>query len=131
MKKNSRRQFIKSAAIAAIAPSVLTVDQPKQILHQVFFWLKNPESEADKQALLKGLRTLKAIPQIKKLIIGTPAATEKRPVIDSSYDICLLEYLSSVEDEKAYQVHPIHKAFVEQCSHLWKKVQIYDVEVME
>ncbi|MEC7471585.1 MAG: Dabb family protein, partial [Pseudomonadota bacterium] len=26
----------------------------------------------------------------------------------------------------AYQTHPLHVKFVEQCSHLWSKVVVYD-----
>ena len=31
-----------------------------------------------------------------------------------------------VEGQNAYQVHPIHQKFVEDCSHLWRKVTVFD-----
>jgi hypothetical protein len=33
----------------------------------------------------------------------------------------------SVADEKIYQDHPIHRAFVAKCEHLWSKVTVYDI----
>lgn len=128
--KKSRRKFIKNAAVAAITPALLIENKQEQIVHHVFFWLKNPGSEADKQELITGIKSLKPIPQIKKLLIGTPAATEKREVVDSSFDVSELVYFNSVKDQNAYQVHPLHKAFVDKYSHLWKKVIVYDINAI-
>jgi hypothetical protein len=58
--------------------------------------------------------------------IGVPASTEQRPVVDSSYSASELMFFDDVAGQEAYQVHPIHKKFVEQCSHLWEKVIVYD-----
>ena len=33
----------------------------------------------------------------------------------------------SVADQEAYQPHPLHKAFIERCGHLWEKVVVYDI----
>ena len=100
------------------------------MIHHVFFWLKNPGSQADRQQLIEGLQTLAAIKEVKKLLIGTPAATEQRGVVDNSYDVSELMYFDKLEDQTAYQIHPIHKAFVEKCSHLWEKVVVYDMQVI-
>ena len=50
-------------------------------------------------------------------------------MVDNSWQVSELMYFRSVEDQAAYQVHPIHKAFVEIYSPLFKKVQVYDVAV--
>ncbi len=97
------------------------------MVHHVFFWLKQPGSAADRQQLIEGLRTLAAIKEVKQLLIGTPASTEKREVVDNSYDVSELMYFDDVAGQDAYQVHPIHKAFVEKYSHLWEKVVVYDM----
>ncbi|HEU0111987.1 MAG TPA: Dabb family protein, partial [Flavisolibacter sp.] len=34
---------------------------------------------------------------------------------------------NDLEGQKTYQDHPIHKKFVEDCSHLWEKVVVYDM----
>lgn len=128
--KKSRRRFIKNAAVTAIAPTLLIEKKPSKVVHQVFFWLKNADSETDKKELINGIKSLKPIPQIKKLLIGTPAATEKREVVDNSYNVSELVYFDSVKDQNDYQIHPLHKSFVEKYSHLWKKVIVYDFETI-
>lgn len=127
---NTRRKFIKQATIIAAAPALMSNKKTKpQVVHHVFFWLKNPQSKQDEQQLIEGLKTLKSIPQIKKLLIGTPAATEKRAVVDNSYQVSELIYFDNVADQNAYQTHPVHDAFVKRCSALWSKVVVYDMMV--
>ncbi|HEU5146586.1 MAG TPA: Dabb family protein [Chryseosolibacter sp.] len=98
----------------------------KQLAHHVFFWLKNRDSKEDLNKLIAGLRTLENIESVRKLHIGIPASTEKRAVVDSSYSASELIFFDDVEGQNIYQDHPIHKKFVEQCSHLWEKVVVYD-----
>lgn len=131
MKKQTRRKFIATtAAVTAGAaafglPTMETKDK-KQLVHHVFFWLKNPNSKEDLNKLLEGLRTLEKIETIRKLHIGVPASTEKRPVVDSSYSASELMFFDDLEGQKTYQDHPIHQKFIENCSHLWDKVIVYD-----
>jgi hypothetical protein len=47
-------------------------------------------------------------------------------VVDSSYSASELIFFDDVAGQDIYQVHPVHKKFVEQCSHLWEKVIVYD-----
>ena len=126
----TRRTFLASAAaLGATAVSASTRSaQPgrKQLAHHVFFWLKNPDSREDLNKLLEGLRTLEKIDSVRKIHIGVPASTAKRDVVDSSYSASELIFFDDVAGQDAYQVHPIHKKFVEQCSHLWQKVIVYD-----
>jgi hypothetical protein len=134
MKEYNRRQFIASASVLAAAPAVINQagnnSKSSPLIHHVFFWLKNPGSETDKKLLIEGLNTLKGIKEIKQLLIGTPASTEKRDVVDNSFDVSELMYFDNTEGQNAYQVHPIHKAFVEKYSHLWGKVVVYDMQVI-
>jgi hypothetical protein len=96
------------------------------MIHHVFFWLNNPGSKADRDRLIAGLNTLRAIEVVQQLHIGVPASTEKRDVVDNSYDVSELMFFASVEDQKRYQDHPLHLKFVEDCAHLWRKVVVYD-----
>jgi hypothetical protein len=130
MKEYNRRQFIATASALAATPALPGTNDSPAIIHHVFFWLKNKGSAADRQQLVEGLRTLSAIKEVKKLLIGTPAATEQRGVVDNSFDVSELMYFDSVKDQDAYQVDPVHKAFVEKCSHLWEKVVVYDMQVI-
>jgi hypothetical protein len=131
MEKQNRRTFVAAAAalgastVASAMPSV-TMENKKQLAHHVFFWLKNPNSKEDLNKLLEGLRTLEKIESVRKINIGVPASTEKRPVVDNSYSASELIFFDDVAGQDAYQVHPIHKKFVDNYSHLWEKVIVYD-----
>jgi len=96
------------------------------VVHHVFFWLKNPGSAADLDQLVAGLKTLADIPRIKELYIGKPASTEQREVVDASWQVSELMFFDNLEAQAAYQQHPLHLAFVKNCSHLWEKVIVYD-----
>lgn len=131
MEKQTRRTFVASAVAlgattAASAMPTMTQSNKKQLTHHVFFWLKNRDSKEDLNKLLEGLRTLAKIETVKGIHIGVPASTEKRDVVDNSYSASELLFFDDVAGQDAYQVHPIHQKFVEQCSHLWEKVIVYD-----
>lgn len=131
MRKQNRRTFIATAVAmgtAAAATSMPTMEpkNKKQLAHHVFFWLKNRNSKEDLKKLLDGLKMLEKIPSVRGLHIGVPAATEKRPVIDDSYSASELIFFDDLAGQDIYQVHPIHKKFIEDCAHLWEKVIVYD-----
>ncbi|GLR18485.1 Dabb family protein [Portibacter lacus] len=96
------------------------------IVHHVFFWLKNSDSEEDKQALIDGIKELGTIEQVKGIHVGLPAATEQRGVVDGSFSVTEMLIFENEADEAIYQSHPKHKAFIEKCGHLWEKVLVYD-----
>ena len=98
-----------------------------QLAHHVFFWLKNPDSIADRDALIEGVRALAVIPAIRALHVGVPAAVEPRPVVDSSYSVSELLFFDTIEDQDTYQAHPLHQAFIARFSPLWAKVVVYDI----
>ena len=94
-------------------------------IHQVYFWLKNPESKDDQHRLLQGLQSLRQIEPKVLLHIGVPAGTS-RDVVDASYTFSELFLFETAADQEAYQVHPIHQQFIKDCGHLWEKVVVYD-----
>ena len=98
------------------------------LFHNVYFWLKPELTPAQRAEFRRGVETLKGIKSVEKVSIGVPAGTTKRPVIDHSYDVALIVECRDVAAEAAYQIDPIHLAFVEKCKHLWTRVQIYDSE---
>jgi hypothetical protein len=131
MKKQTRRTFVASAVAlgtSAVATGMTTMESKykKQIVHHVFFWLKNPDSKEDLAKLLAGLQTLRKIETIRKINIGVPASTEKRDVVDNSYHASELMFFDDLVGQKTYQDHPIHQKFIADCSHLWDKVIVYD-----
>ncbi|MFH5833962.1 Dabb family protein [Halalkalibaculum sp. DA3122] len=118
-------------SLAALAIPALAQQSPAAngddefFVHTVYFWLNNPESEADHQKLHEGLNKIAEIDLIEQAFVGVPADTD-REVIDSSYDFSITFIFENLEDEQAYQTHPTHLEFVEEYSHLWKKVIVYD-----
>ena len=99
----------------------------RQMIHHVYFTLKNPGSAQDKQLLKEGLQSLAAIAEVKHLIIGEPAPTFDREVIASDWHVSEVIFFDSVADQDAYQEDPVHQLFVTNYSHLWSKVVVYDI----
>ncbi len=95
--------------------------------HHVFFWLKNDLSSTDVKKFESGVTSLLKITHLITGDIGKPASTD-RPVIDRSYSYSLLLQFKDKAAHDAYQTDPVHVKFVEDCSALWTRVQIYDSE---
>ena len=130
MKIIQRRHFISLATfIPFLNFKKMDNTSPKKVIHHVFFWLKNPHSEADKLKLKEGLKTLEAIKEVKKLYIGEAASTLKRDVVVTDYQVTEMMFFDSTKDQDIYQIHPTHKSFVDNYSHLWEKVVVYDMLV--
>ena len=98
------------------------------LFHNVYFWLKPELTPAQRAEFRREVEKLAGIKAVAKVSVGAPAGTTRRPVIDSSYDVALIVQCNDVAAEAAYQVDPIHLAFVEKNKHCWTKVQIYDSE---
>lgn len=94
-------------------------------IHQVYFWMKNPDSAADREKLVEGLRSLTAIRTIEAHHIGVPAGSS-RDVVDGSYGLSWLTVFKDKAAQDAYQVDPVHLRFVADYQHLWVKVVVYD-----
>ena len=125
---SSRRTFIVAAATLAAtnAGASAAVNVYPKLVHHVFFWLKNPDAKEDLARLLEGLRTLANIETVRGAHFGVPATTEKRDVVDNSFSASEILFFDDLAGQKSYQDHPIHKKFVEDCSHLWERVVVYD-----
>ncbi len=128
-----RRTFIKNTSIITTGLIINTTmaneaNAQKYLLHHVFFWLKNPDSVADRDKLVEGVKTLKGIPTIKQLNVGVLASTEKRDVVDRSWAVSELMFFEDEAGQKVYQDHPLHMEFIKNYSHLWDKVVVYDAK---
>ncbi len=131
----NRRSFIKKAAagltLAGIAPLAQNamageVKIKNALVHHVFFWLKEPKNEAHKKQLIEALNKLLKVETIRMSHIGVPAGTESRDVVDHSYSVSYMVLFDDQAGQDTYQVHPLHLKFVEENSHLWSKVVVYD-----
>lgn len=134
-----RREFLTASLLAETTlaspdtfVSSTTANNPMpKLLHHVFFWLKNPDSKEDLALLIAGVKSLAAIETVRSFHVGVPASTEKREVVDNSYHVSELLGFDDVAGQDAYQVHPLHKKFVDEHQHLWSKVVVYDALAVE
>ena len=129
---STRREFISNSGKAMVAGGLVTLTENEiphmienKFIHHVYFWLKNTGSKEDRAKLVEGLQKLSKVTTIKTFHIGMPADTN-RDVIDRSYAISWFVLFDNAADQASYQVDPIHLKFVEECSHLWSKVIVYD-----
>lgn len=129
----TRKSFIAklSAAAAAITGLSSFKQQPMDkelkniFIHHVYFWLKNADSKTDRDKLVEGLTKLSKVKTISNFHIGKPADTN-REVIERGYAVSWFVQFANGTDQASYQTDPIHLKFVEECSHLWSKVIVYD-----
>ena len=129
----TRRTIIGAAAgmagATAAGPALAQVPTTagRVFVHHVYFWLNAPGDAQAREALIAGLRKLTAVPEVLWSHIGVPAESE-RGVVDDSYSVSWLVFLADKAAEDRYQVDPVHLKFVEDCSHLWERVVVYDAE---
>ena len=93
--------------------------------HNVYFYPRELAQPGDAQELLAGLKTLAQIPGLSLFETGLPAQT-RDAVVDNSYLVALITAFADVVAHDAYQVHPIHLAFIDRCKHLWSSVTVFD-----
>jgi hypothetical protein len=98
------------------------------LVHTVYFWLKPEITPAQRAEFRRGVESLGGIKAVDKIYVGTPAKTEKRPIIDDSYSVALTVVCKDVAAHDAYQVDPLHLEFVAKFKTFWTRVQIYDSE---
>ncbi len=132
--KSNRRKFLTAAAALGVGSAAVSLPFVAQaapaaktpLAHHVFFWLKNPDSKEDRDKLVEGVKTLKNIPTVKELHVGVLANTEKRDVVDVSWQVSELMFFTDLAGQATYQNHPIHLDFIKNYGHLWAKVVVYD-----
>jgi hypothetical protein len=89
--------------------------------------MKEDITPDDFEKFEKGVTTLPKIELVKFGEVGKPASTN-RPIIERSYSYSLLLVFEDKPAHDEYQTHPVHLKFIEDCSHLWNRVLIYDSE---
>ena len=96
-------------------------------VHNVYFWLKNPDKLEDTSAFEIAIRKLiRTNPQATSNHFGKAAATEKRVVVDNSFTYFYMMVFSDLETQNTYQTDPTHKLFIKEAAHLWERVIVYD-----
>jgi hypothetical protein len=96
------------------------------LIHSVFFWLKRGVTPAKRSRFRAAVRRLKAVPTVGKIYVGPPAKLAVRDVTERGFDLALTIVFRDAAAHDAYQVHPIHAAFVRNNKVLWAKVRVFD-----
>ena len=96
-------------------------------IHSVYFTLKEGLSDEDRTRFEAGLASLAGIETVRQGYIGPPADTH-RPIIDRAYTHALILAFDDAAGHDAYQEHPVHDAFSDNCSPYWAQVRIFDVQ---
>lgn len=128
----SRRKVLQSLGMAgavSLFPIHFTYSKSmaQPLIHQVYFWL-HKESDL-KEFMTDAAPMLGRCKDVSKFIMGTPAPTEKRDVVDHSFHVSCTLFFDSLEAQAAYQTDPLHLEFIEKYSAMWKTVKVYDIAI--
>ncbi len=97
------------------------------LAHHVLFWLRTDTTEDQKNAFRKGLESLEKVETVINFHVGTPAPIE-RAVVDVTYTFSLVLFFEDLAAHDVYQIHDLHKAFLDEFRILFEKVIIYDAQ---
>ncbi len=98
------------------------------LIHSVFFWLKPGLSPAERAHFRAEVGKLAAIRSVGSLYVGAPAKIAQRDVTERGFDFALTILFKDGPAHDAYQVDPVHLAFVEGNKASWTRVQVFDSE---
>jgi hypothetical protein len=95
-------------------------------VHVVLFWMKQDAPDGAREQLRHDCEQyLGKVPSVRQMWAGHAAMTP-REVVDNTYDVGLCVVLDDAAGHDAYQVHELHKQFIERNKSNWERVQIYD-----
>ena len=94
-------------------------------VHAVYFWLRPDLTPAERARFDAGVESLRTIEGVRHGYVGVPAPTD-RPVIERGYSRALVAVFDDQAAHDAYQVHPVHDRFRDECGGLWTTVRIFD-----
>lgn len=133
-----RKEFIAGAVLTAASGTALANSQRSEslalkkgnIVHNVYFWLKDGISTTEEADFLQYFELLAKIPLVQTLSYGKPAPTPKREVVDHSYSYHLILTFKNIDDINAYGNHPEHAAGAEKFKKYWKRVEVKDTIII-
>jgi hypothetical protein len=101
-------------------------DKSAPLAHIVFFTLAEANDENRAKLVAGCKKFLDGHEGVEYFSVGVRAAEYDRPVNDRDYDVALHLVFKTAADQDAYQTHPRHVQFVEECQGLWKQVRVFD-----
>lgn len=110
--------------------SMKSAENNGMLQHNVYFYLNDSITDAEKIEFEKGLQKLLSIKEIYKSEVGVTGATKAREVTDHDFEYSLFIWFKSMEDYEVYADHPDHMKFIETYKHLWDQVKVYDSKII-
>lgn len=133
-----RKEFIAGAVLTAANGAAIAESNTSEsstfkkgnIVHNVYFWLKDDISKTEEADFLQYFELLAKILLVQTLSYGKAAPTRKRDVVDHSYSYHLILTFKNIEDIGAYGNHPDHAAGAEKFKKYWKRVEVKDTIII-
>lgn len=111
----------------AAAPKAEPLALAGNMAHAVYFDLKDPR---DTEALLRDCRArLEGIPGVRALEVGERCPEFKTPRNDQAFEVALWVLFDDRAAHDAYQVHPQHRALVEEWTPKLAGIKVFDAWV--
>jgi hypothetical protein len=113
---NARNAPLVPAALSLLLASGLAAcasaparEQTGRLHHVGLVWLKEPGNAAQRQQLIDAAhRFAREIPEVRRLSVGRALAQES-PMVDDSFDVCLVMELDDQAALDRYAQHPVHE----------------------
>ena len=127
---------MRAACVAAIFASVLlgcqshTARQERQggeVGHVVIFWLKQPGDEAARRRIIDASHGFRSIPGVTRVDAGAMLPSP-RPNVDRTYDVAVVMWFKDRAALESYQLHPRHKAMLQEVGPLVERAVVYDFQ---
>src|SRR4051812_18839839 len=93
--------------------------------HHVLFWVKENTTDVQKKSFKASLETLAGVETVRSIHVGVPSSIS-RAVVDTTYTFSLVLMFDDLAGHDVYQIHPLHKAFLDEFRDTFEKVVIYD-----
>ena len=93
--------------------------------HVVVFWLKNPGDPEVRSRIIRASDGFRSIPGVVRVDAGERVSTP-RPNVDKTYDVAVVIWFKDQGALEQYQVHPKHKAMLQELGPLIDHTVAYD-----
>jgi len=100
-----------------------------QLMHNVFFTLKDRSPEATAQLVAACKKYLTIQPGIVKFAAGARTPDLTREVNDQAWDVGLHVLFTDRAAHDAYQNDATHNVFIDEMKSNWAKVRVFDSDI--
>jgi hypothetical protein len=101
-------------------------ENEEQVMHDVYFSLKDTSAAARDALVAACYKYLKDHPGVAFFAAGTRAQDMKREVNDLSFDVSLHVLFRSKADHDRYQTNERHQQFIRENQSNWARVRVFD-----